>query len=114
MKSSGNKDVDFYGYDSYDEMINRMNGDYGSDCYEFFYKGEFFQILRDFKGRKRNEITKVIWWSGYITGPDYDRFYEKDSKEYAGHDICVAFENYVLFDGVKLYDALLNGDIEFN
>lgn len=114
MKSSGIKDIDFYGYDSYDAMIDRMNGDYGHDCYEFFYKGEFHQILRDIKGRRRRKITKVVRYSEYITFKNAGQVYEKDAKEYPGHDIRIAFENYVLFDGVKLYDALMNGDIEFN
>lgn len=111
---SGSKDIDFYGFDTYDEMIEDMNVTYVKDCYEFLYKGEFFQILRDEGGAgKDRRRTVVCWMSEYIDNTNLDRVYEKDIQEYEGYDVRAAFENYILFDGVKLYDALMNGDIEF-
>jgi len=110
------RSIDFYGADTFNSMIQHMNNDWFDDCYEFVYKGEVYQIVRD-GGRvdsRYDAKINVYWLSGYVTNNIQDKIYYKDSKSYPGHDIKTVFSKYILFDGVKLYDALMNGDIEWN
>ena len=110
-----NKNV-FGGFDSYEEFMTYYDNPWHGHCIEFEYKGQFYQIVRDYKGNKAGEETEqttVYWWSEYLSNDSIGRAYMKDSKKYSGHDLRPVFEDYKFFDGITIKEALYNGDFEF-
>ena len=106
----------FGGFDSYDEFMTYYDDPRHGHCIEFEYKGEFYQIVRDYKGNiagEDNKQTTVYWLSEYPDNTNLKKIYVKDSKKYLGHDLRPIAEDYKLFDGATIKDALFQGDFEF-
>ena len=106
----------FGGFDSYDEFMTYYDNPWHGHCIEFEYKGEFYQIVRDYKHNlagEENKQTTVYWWSEYLDNTNFDRAFLKDSKTYFGHDLRPVVEDYKFFDGATIKEALFKGDFEF-